>query len=78
MSTYVLFGYPYSDFTVHAKDLLDDHGIDYEFRVVVDVVHPDGSHPLGITRVPSLRHAEALSERLADGIDEIERWLKNP
>lgn len=77
MSTYILFGYQFSDFTVQSKDLLDDNGIDYEFRVVTEIVHPDGSHPLGITRVPALRLSDNPSKRLADGIDEIEQWLKN-
>ena len=73
----LLLGYQYNDFTSRARLLLDEHGIDYEFQFAPAGIHPNGSGPFGITRVPALRSIENPEIRLADGLDEIETWLKN-
>lgn len=73
----LLIGYPYNDFTVLAKLLLDDRCIEYEFQVAPAGIHPDGSGFLGITKVPALRNVDNPELRIADGLDEIQQWLKN-
>jgi len=77
MPAYILFGYEYSDFTARARKMLESGGIDYEFWPADAGVHPDGSHPLELTRVPALRDSKSPKLRLADGLEEIEQWLKS-
>jgi hypothetical protein len=73
----VLFGYRYNDFTTRARLLLDQQGIDYEFQVAPAGIHPDGSGLFGITKVPAIKSINDSDLRIADGLDEIEQWLKN-
>jgi hypothetical protein len=76
MARYILYGYEANHWTIRAKALLKNAGIDFEFKPVHGPVHPDGSHPLGITKVPAIRIKENEGVPLVDGIDEIEGWLK--
>ena len=75
--TFLLLGYKYSDFTARAKLLLDEHNINYEFQVAPTGIHPDGSGLFGITKVPALINIDDPDLHVANGLDEIEKWLKN-
>ncbi len=76
MARTVLYGYNGNHWTTHAKALLQNAGIEFDFVPETGEVHPDGRHPMGITKVPAIRFKENPSVSISDGIEEIERWLK--
>lgn len=76
MARYILYGYEGNHWTIRAKALLNMANIDFEFEPETGEIHPDGRHPLGIKRVPAIRLKEDPAIPIADGIEEIEGWLK--
>jgi hypothetical protein len=76
MPGYILFGYPHNHFTGLARELLDAHGIQYEFRPAPEGVHPNGVNAYNLTRVPAIRQPETPDVHVADGIDELQEWIQ--
>jgi hypothetical protein len=76
MARYILYGYEGNHWTIRAKALLKTANIAFDFEPVIGEVHPDGRHPLGIKKVPAIRLKESPAIPIADGIEEIEGWLK--
>ena len=76
MTSYILLGYQYSDFTIQAKDLLDDHKVDYEFKDVVEFIPHGNCYPPATLKLPSLRLADQPTSIIADGIESIKQWTK--